>query len=147
MNNSQISDETVIRLLRKKRLKATPQRIAICRFVLDSREHPTAQNIYIKVKEMHPTVSLATVYKTLNILKELGLIKELTFPQGETRFESNREPHINLVCQRCGKIWDVDDLAVRSIIARAVTKVKFNAMSERFDIYGVCERCSKRKAL
>lgn len=146
MNNSSL-DESIIRSLRKKRRKATPQRIAICRFVLSSREHPTVQNIYIKVKETHPTVSLATVYKTLKILKELGLIQELAFTQGETRLDSYMEPHVNLVCQRCGNISDVDDRAVRSMIARVITKAKFNMIGERFDIYGVCERCSKRKIL
>ena len=98
MNGSQKSDTSIIEALRRKGYKATPQRIAVCRFALHSRDHPSAQRIHNKVKEAYSTVSLATVYKTLQVLKELGLIQELNFPQGQTRFDCYMKPHINLDC-------------------------------------------------
>jgi Fur family peroxide stress response transcriptional regulator len=144
MNDSQRSDAAIIRALRGKGYKATPQRIAICRFALSSREHPSAQRIYKEVKEIHPTVSLATVYKTLQILTELGLIQELDFPKTQARFDSYVEPHINLVCLQCGSIRDIDDPAAREMVARIATKAEFTRKGQRLDIYGVCKTCRNR---
>ncbi len=78
--HAQFHDEAIIEALRKNGYKATSQRIAICRFALRGRNHPTAQRIYGEVKSVHPTVSLATVYKTLHVLKRLGLVQELAVP-------------------------------------------------------------------
>ena len=144
MNGSQKSDASIIEALRRKGYKATPQRIAICRFALHSRDHPTAQRIYSEVKKVHLTVSLATVYKTLEILKDLGLVQELNFPRGQTRFDSHMKPHINLVCLRCGNIRDLDDLTAQEIVRRVVAAAKFTVTGQRLDLYGVCEKCRTR---
>ena len=146
MNRSQKSDASIINIFRKKGYKATPQRIAICRFALRSRDHPTAQRIYEEVKKVHPTVSLATVYKTLLILREHGLIQELDLPESQARFDSNVEPHINLVCLRCGNIQDWDDPAAREMVARITAKAKFTLTGQRLDIYGICKKCYAKAA-
>jgi Fur family peroxide stress response transcriptional regulator len=138
------SDVSIIEALRKKGYRATSQRVAICRFALDNREHPTAQRIYAAVKKLHPTVSLATVYKTLQVLRELRLVQELAFPQSETRFDSNLAPHVNVVCLRCGTVSDVDDRVVREVVARATSKARFTVTGQRFDIYGLCDKCARR---
>jgi Fur family peroxide stress response transcriptional regulator len=96
------------------------------------------------VKALHPTVSLATVYKTLQILRELGLIQELSFPQGEARFDPYMKPHINLVCTKCGSITDLEDRATQEIIERVATAAKFATLGQRLDIYGLCEKCRKK---
>ena len=80
MTFQKVSDTSIISALRRRGFRATSQRIAICRFALGSREHPTAQRIFTEVRKVHPTVSLATVYKTLQVLKELHLVQELAFP-------------------------------------------------------------------
>ena len=87
MTISQKSDASAIEALRGKGYKATPQRIAICRIALNSRDHPSAQQVYHEVKRIHPTVSLATVYKTLEVLRDLDLVQELNFPKGQARFD------------------------------------------------------------
>jgi Fur family peroxide stress response transcriptional regulator len=144
MNGSQKSDASIIEALRRKGYKATPQRIAICRFALHSRGHPTAQRIYSEVKKVHPTVSFATVYKTLKILKELGLVQELNFPQGQTRFDSYMKPHINLVCLRCGNIKDLDSLTAQEIVGKIGAAAKFTVTGQRLDLYGICEKCKRK---
>jgi Fur family peroxide stress response transcriptional regulator len=141
MSHSQKSDASIIDILRKKGYKATPQRIAICRFALQSRDHPTAQRIYDEVRKVHPTVSLATVYKTLQILTEHGLVQELDLPGSQARFDSYVEPHINLVCMRCGKIQDFKDNAAREMVDRAAAKAEFTRTGQRLDIYGLCKTC------
>ena len=140
------SDVSIIEALRKKGYRATSQRIAICRFALDNREHPTAQRIYAAVKKLHPTVSLATVYNTLQVLRELHLVQELVFVKGETRFDSNVAPHVNVVCLRCGTVSDVDDRVAREVVARATSKARFTVTGQRFDIYGICDKCTRRNS-
>ena len=144
MSRSQKSDASIIETLRKKGYKATTQRIAISRFALRSRDHPGALRIYGEVKKVHPTVSLATVYKTLQILKEQGLLQELDFPESQARFDSYMEPHINLVCLQCGRIQDFDDKAAREMIERVTAKAEFTRTGQRIDIYGICKTCHGR---
>jgi Fur family peroxide stress response transcriptional regulator len=144
MNRSHKSDASIIETLRKKGYKATPQRIAICRFALRSRDHPNAQRIYDEVKKIHPTVSLATVYKTLRILTEQGLIQELDLPESQARFDSYVETHINLVCLQCGRIQDFDDNGAREMVERVTAKAEFMRTGQRIDIYGVCKTCRSR---
>jgi Fur family peroxide stress response transcriptional regulator len=144
MNGNNKSDASIIEALRNKGYKATPQRIAICRFALKSRDHPTAQKIYEEVRKMHPTVSLATVYKTLQVLRELGLVQELSLPQGQTRFDCNMRPHVNLVCLRCGNITDLDDSAAQDIVKKVATSTEFTVAGQRLDIYGLCQNCSTK---
>lgn len=141
MNDSQKLDASVIKALRGKGYKATPQRIAIGRFALRSRNHPTAQSIYGEVKKIYPTVSLATVYKTIQILKEVGLIQELNLSQGQTRFDPDMHPHIHLICLSCGDIIDWEDALVSEILAK-IAASKFSATSQSFDVYGICQSCA-----
>jgi Fur family peroxide stress response transcriptional regulator len=144
MSHPQKSDASIIETLRKKGFKATPQRIAICRYALHSRDHPGAQRVYDEVRRVHPTVSLATVYKTLQILTEHGLVQELDLPESRARFDSYVEPHINLVCMRCGNIQDFDDNAAREMVERVAAKAEFARTGQRLDIYGVCRTCRSR---
>jgi Fur family transcriptional regulator, peroxide stress response regulator len=136
----------IIQALRNKGYKATPQRIAVCKTTLSSKEHPNVEKIYNEVKKTHPTVSLATVYKTLHILKENQLIQELNMPNAETRFDPNLTTHINLVCTKCGKIQDVDDPDLKTVLKKVNLKTNFAPVSQRVDVYGLCENCQKEKA-
>lgn len=145
MTASPKSDAATIQALRSKGYKATPQRIAICRIALNSRTHPSAQQVYEEVKKTHPTVSLATVYKTLEVLRELDLLQEINFPKGQARFDSYMNPHINLVCLKCGSITDIDDKAIKEIIRKVTASTKFKPTGQRIDVYGICQKCSNTK--
>jgi len=142
MTMHQHSEASAIAALRKKGYKATPQRITICRYILNSRDHPSAQQVYHEVKKMHPTVSLATVYKTLGVLKDLNLTQELSLPQGQARFDSYMKPHINLVCLQCGSIIDLDDTTAIEITRRVAAAARFKPNAQRIDIFGICEKCN-----
>jgi Fur family peroxide stress response transcriptional regulator len=139
------SDASTIEALRSKGYKATPQRIAICRVALNSRVHPSAQTVYDMVKKIHPTVSLATVYKTLEVLRDLDLVQEINFPKGQARFDSYMKPHINLVCLKCGSITDLDDVIVKEITRKVTVSTKFKPTGQRMDVYGICQKCSGTK--
>jgi len=100
--------------------------------------------IYRQVKKLHPTVSVATVYKTLNILKELGMIQELAFPEEEARFDPNMKPHLNLVCYRCGKVTDIEDRIAREMIVRISEMAEFAVTGQRLELNGICNSCGGR---
>ncbi len=139
------SDASAIEALRSKGYKATPQRIAICRIALNSRAHPSAQQVYEGVKKIHPTVSLATVYKTLEVLRDLDLLQEINFPKGQARFDSYMKPHINLVCLKCGSITDLNDTTIEEIMRKVIASTKFKPTGQRIDVYGICQKCISTK--
>ena len=138
------SDNAAIEALRSRGYKATPQRIAICRIALNSRAHPSAQQVYAEVKKIHPTVSLATVYKTLEVLRDLDLVQEINFPKGQARFDCYMKPHINLICLKCGAITDLDDMTVEDITRKVAAATKFKPTGQRMDVYGICQKCNAR---
>ena len=136
------SDTAAIEALRSRGYRATPQRIAICRIALNSRAHPSAQQVYAEVKKIHPTVSLATVYKTLEVLRDLDLVQEIIFPKRQARFDSYMNPHINLICLKCGIIKDMEDETTKEITRKVAAATKFKPTGQRMDVYGICQKCS-----
>jgi Fur family peroxide stress response transcriptional regulator len=144
-----ISDEnlesSIIKTFRNNGYRATPQRIAISGYILRNHEHPTTQKAYFEVKKIHPTVSLATIYTTLKILKETGLIRELNLPQGRTRFDPNTEPHAHLVCLQCGNISDWEDPIIPKLIIKASANTNFAIVGSSLDLRGICESCGNAK--
>jgi len=87
-------------------LKITPQRVAIFRALHDNHRHPTAESVYAAVAAEMPSISLRTVYQTLNDLAEMGEIQSLDLGTGAARFDPNVDDHHHLVCDRCGAITD-----------------------------------------
>ena len=96
-----------LRVLKTSGLKATPQRVAVLK-ELDKKTHPTMEEIYIEIQKVHPTISLATVYKNVNILREQGIVIEINVPNGKMRYDYLSKPHIHMVCKNCGKVVDMD---------------------------------------
>ena len=99
MSDHKIRLETMIQKMREKGLRITPQRIAILRVLSISKGHPSVENIYEQVKEEFPTTSVATVYKNVSMLKELGEVLELSFGTESSRYDGNKpDPHPHLIC-------------------------------------------------
>jgi Fur family peroxide stress response transcriptional regulator len=146
MKSLQDSDSSIIKALRGKGYKATPQRIAISRFALNNYAHPTAQRIYDEVKKVYPTVSLATIYKTVQILKEAGLVQELHFLNDQARFDPNIEPHVHLVCMQCKSINDYLDPMISKIVERVSNEADFSTGRWNLDIFGICSSCERKAA-
>lgn len=93
--------------VRASGLKLTPQRMAIVRELAADPTHPTAQELYERLREALPTMSFATVYNTLDALAAAGLCEALSLSPGASRFDPNMEPHHHAVCDRCGLVRDV----------------------------------------
>ena len=122
-------------LLEESNLKTTPQRLAILK-ELDSKGHASIEEIYENIKEMFPSISLATIYKNINALKEEEVISEVCLHQKQ-KFEINKEPHAHFICKKCGTIEDVlFDEAINSEIEK-----KYPNSKKELYIYGICKKC------
>ena len=131
----------IIKVFREKGFKVTSQRLAICKFILSRKDHPTAEHIYQKLRDEYPTISLGTIYKTLHLLKELGLIQELGFNEGSVRYDPDMELHINMVCSKCGKISDYKAENVEKLWSALISDLRIKPKGQRIDIYYECEEC------
>ena len=138
-----MDDQQLIKKLRSKGYKVTPQRLAICKLLLSSKNHPSADQIYQEVKKQYPTISLATVYFTLDLLKDLGLVQELGFSDRSSRYDPNTSPHINVICPKCGRVYDYEAASVKKLWSQMVAEMSFTPLRQRLDIYTLCDKCSK----
>ncbi|AET63596.1 Transcriptional regulator, Fur family [Methanothrix harundinacea 6Ac] len=138
-------EASIIKAFRNRGYKATPQRIAISRYILSNHEHPTAQKAHLEVKKTHPTVSLATVYSTIRILKDMGLVMELNLSQGETRYDPNTEAHAHLLCIRCGCLIDWSDPIMGELISKVSAEANFTVIGSSLDLKGICDGCGQKE--
>jgi len=135
--------QQLIAKLHETGYKVTPQRLAICELILSSKDHPTADQIHQEVKKKHPTMSLATVYQTLHLLSESGLLQELGFSDSISRYDPDTSPHINIICKKCGKIQDYKAESVGRLWSQIVRELGFEPIGQRIDIYRCCDQCQK----
>ncbi len=120
-------------------MKQTPQRLAIIEYLNENKTHPTAGDVYKAVSERFPTMSFATVYNTLEKLKEKGMVVELSIDTGKKRFDSDLRPHHHLLCIRCREIFDVfQDYQLQ--LPEDEFK-GFELVGIHVDFYGICRRC------
>jgi len=132
--------------LRNSGYKVTPQRLAVCKIILSSKEHPTADQIHEKVKKKHPTMTLATVYQTLHLLSEIGLLQELGSSNSTSRYDPDTSPHINIVCKKCGKIQDYRAESLERLWSQIIRELGFKPIGQRLDVYRYCDQCRKSEA-
>ena len=135
--------EQIVSSLREEGFRITPQRIAIVDYLLKTEEHPNAELIHRVVKKRYPMVSLSTVYKTLDLLREKKLVNEIEV-EGEARFDAHTDEHINLVCMKCGKIEDLDEKSLKSIQVKAQKKSKYLILKSNFELHGYCSSCKSK---
>jgi Fur family peroxide stress response transcriptional regulator len=140
-----MKDQELFDLFREKGFKVTTQRLAIYKYIISRDDHPTTDQIYEALKEEHPTISLGTIYKTLHLLKQLGLIQELGFNEGSIRYDPNMQPHINMVCTECGHIDDYESETFTSHWKELISQLDFKPKGQRIDLYYECEKCKKNK--
>ena len=135
--------EQIVTSLREEGHRITPQRIAIMDYLLNTEDHPNAELVHSTVKKRYPTVSLSTVYKTLDLLREKKLVNEIEV-EGEARFDAHVDEHINLVCLNCGKIEDVDEKGLKNIQAKIAKKSEYLIVKGSFEMHGYCSKCKSK---
>ncbi|MDT8782145.1 MAG: transcriptional repressor [Candidatus Bathyarchaeota archaeon] len=136
-----MNDQQLITMLREKGFKVTPQRLAICRFVLSSKEHPSVEKIYDKIQKVYPTISLATIYQTLHLLTKIGLLQEFALCNGSLRYDSNISPHLNLICKNCGKIIDYESEKINMFLSEIAKELELSLVGQHLELYVYCNQC------
>jgi Fur family peroxide stress response transcriptional regulator len=124
-------------------MKMTPQRMAIMDYLSGNTHHPSAAEVYEAVSRNFPTMSFATVYNTLRILRDRGLLAEISLDPGKKRFDPNPAPHHHLMCINCREILDVTRTFDLSLPEE--DRHRFRLIGNHVDFYGICPRCGARE--
>jgi Fur family peroxide stress response transcriptional regulator len=132
--------------LRQAGKRITDQRRIICNYLAATKSHPTPYQVFADLSAQHPDISRATVYNTLNVLKELGAIVEIGFGADHTHYDTDNTPHVNLICLRCHEIIDLaEPLPLTGIHNAIAGQSHFQPLVMRVDLFGFCEKCRERK--
>jgi Fur family peroxide stress response transcriptional regulator len=125
--------------------RITPQRLAILKILAVSDGHPSVERIHEQVKENFATTSLATIYKTVILLKHLNEVLELGFPDGSNRYDGNKPyPHPHMVCIKCKQIIDPDLGIMPQVAEEAAQKTGYRIVDHRIDFFGICPDCQRK---
>lgn len=138
--------EEILGKLRQRECRVTPQRLAILKAFLHSDRHPSVEQVYTQVKADFPTTSLATVYKTVNLLKDLGEILEISIGDGRNRYDGNKPyPHPHLICTRCNSIIDPQVNLLGQLTEEVAEATGYRITSHQVELFGVCPACQKQQ--
>jgi Fe2+ or Zn2+ uptake regulation protein len=139
-------DQRLVAKLRARGMRVTSQRLVINRAVCERGQHMTADQVLDAVTEALPGTSLPTVYATLELLEELGLVRRLATGTGAILFEARGEPHAHTVCRRCGATADLENAAASEQALVAAGETGFVPDHAQLLIWGLCERCAAQTA-
>ncbi|EKQ53750.1 MULTISPECIES: Fur family transcriptional regulator [unclassified Clostridium] len=136
--------------LKKKGYKLTPQRRSIVDTIIENEgQHLTAEEIYDKVKISCPEIGLATVYRTVLLLEELGVISRLELNDGCSRYEivhsNETHRHHHLICNICHKVSEVQDDLLEELELGIEKQYKFKVLDHSVKFYGICDECQKKQ--
>ncbi|CUU46666.1 Fur family transcriptional regulator [Clostridium beijerinckii] len=133
--------DQIASVFKEKKLKLTPQRLAVYNYLINTTSHPSADVIYSDIHIQYPTMSLATVYKALKTLVDVGLIQEINVGEGNFRYDGNSSPHPHLQCLSCGRVDDFNDLSLDNLNALAKEHTDYQIVSNKVYFYGYCSNC------
>ncbi|MFH2070658.1 MAG: transcriptional repressor [Elusimicrobiota bacterium] len=139
-------EKTFEKYINEKGLKHSKQRNEILRVFINTEKHLTADELYRSVKNKYPEVGFATVYRTLKLLSECGLCREVVFGDGVARYEHKygHEHHDHLVCVKCGNFVEVFEPRIEELQEKLAGKYGFLQKHHRMEIYGICRKCNRK---
>ncbi|KYJ86517.1 Fur family transcriptional regulator [Sulfurovum riftiae] len=133
-------------LLKESGLKATFQRMNILN-VVDKHGHMSVEAIYEEVTKVHPSLSLATIYKNIILMQESAILVEVPIAGRKSKYELAKEDHMHLICTKCGEVEDKMCLDKTDAIFHQLTEEEHFKLNKRqVNLYGVCEACQTQKA-
>lgn len=130
----------IVEILKSKKLRVTPQRFAVYANLLARTDHPTAEQLLYDLNQNVPTSSQATVYNALQMLRQVGLVREVLLEEGISRYDANVNPHHHFRCRCCGVIEDIPWETFQSV---NLQNLRPGITTERYEVIvqGVCEDC------
>jgi Fur family peroxide stress response transcriptional regulator len=127
--------DNITTIFREKKLKLTPQRIAVYKYLKSTKEHPSAEVIYKALQPTYPTMSLATIYKALKT--------ELNVGEGNFRYDGNMVEHPHVQCISCGKVDDIEGINFSNVNEDVKQYTSYEVLASKIYFYGLCENCKK----
>lgn len=148
MKNFEEAKKVFTSFLKKKKLKSTYERKKILEEIFKMDEHFDAEGLYLKFREANINISRATVYRTLDLLVESGIISKCRFFQNTFQYERTigNESHSHLICKECGKIEEFTDERIDMITKEICEKFDFTSYQPNFRIFGVCSECRNKSS-
>ncbi len=138
--------DQMISRLRGHDFRITPQRLAVLKVLAAGDGHPSVERVYDIVRREFPTTSIATIYKTIHLLKQINEVLEIAFPDGSNRYDGHKPyPHPHAICVRCGKIVDPDLSALKDVTAEVADETGFDILTHRLDFFGICRTCKRKE--
>lgn len=125
-------------------MRLTPQKTAVFHLLRRRNNHPTAEMIFAAIRKLYPMTSLGTVYQILEQFSEIGLARKISLAGQRKRFDGKLEPHAHFVCERCGRIEDIEDRFVHAFKKRFAQKFDFRIHNHYFEFTGLCASCVGR---
>lgn len=142
MNDPEIRFKELIAALKAHDFRLTPQRVELVRLIATSYGHPSASQLYSQIKLQFPTMSHATVYKTLTLLKEMNQVLEIDL-RDDSHYDGNRpNPHPHLICVKCNKIIDGDVTLNPESLRRLEQESGYKILRPQISLYGLCPDCT-----
>lgn len=133
--------------LKTSGVRMTPQRHAILSFLMDTKSHPTADDIYKALSPTYPSMSVATIYNNLRLFVEAGLVRELTYGDDSSRFDADLSDHYHAICKSCGSIVDFVHPPLHEVEQAAAETTGFVVEGHRMEIYGTCRSCHAQQKI
>jgi Fur family peroxide stress response transcriptional regulator len=145
MNDPDLRFNQLIAALKERDFRLTPQRVELVRLIAVSEGHPSPSQLYTKIKRKFPTMSLATVYKTLSLLKEMNQVLEIDL-RDDRHYDGNRpQPHPHLICIKCNKIIDGEVSLDQESLRKLEQASGYKILRPQISLYGLCPECQEEK--
>jgi Fe2+ or Zn2+ uptake regulation protein len=139
------SDSELIAALRATGRRVTMPRLAVHRHLRESPRHVTAEQVYAELADQIPSLSAATVYDTLDLLDELGLIRRVSTPRGATTYDTRVEHHHHVICRACGRMEDLDAEVDTAGAEKAARAAGFAPAFAQLTVSGLCSACRAQR--
>ena len=147
MQNSNVSEDApsrtvaIDRELRARGHRLTPRRLVVVSVLAASNGHVTGDEVLLKVQALHPSTNKTTVYRTLELLSDLGFVAVTDLGSGRLEYELLGKPHHHLVCEKCGARIEVDDDLLEPLRASLMERYGYTTTLDHFALFGVCPGC------
>lgn len=138
--------DNITNIFKEKKLKLTPQRIAVYKYLQSTKEHPSAEAIYKALQPSYPTMSLATVYKALKTLVEVNLVQEINVGEGNFRYDGKTGAHPHVQCMCCTRVDDIEGITFDNLNEDIKKYTNYDIVTNRIYFYGLCEECRKKQS-
>lgn len=139
-----LNNQELTNILRSNGYKVTPQRLAVYEALASTHSHPSAEMLYNELRPKYPSMSFATVYKTVEILNKINVIQILNTGEDSFRYDADTSVHHHVQCTECGAVDDVMALNSEGLVADAESKSGYEISSHQCYFFGVCPRCRKK---